>query len=345
MFADNELFCVLNEGVPVGQKYPESVRHFCLSLYYHSPRAYETVRNQFNNHLPHSKTIKAWYGNFDANAEPGLQQACLDKLKKISEEYEIENNHPIMCGLVYDEVNIRKKVYWCWQKQDFAGYINYGQNTKSMENTIAKQAIVFILNGVNTSFESPICYHFIDSLDKFHRRDLINQMINAVTKCGVKITNITFDGHTANIPACVLLGANLTIDSLLYQPYILNATNGERIYIIFDPCHAEKLVRNALASKKVIYDENGGKIEWRYFVSLYEVSKQNKLRTHKLTKKHMQWERVCMNVRIANETMSNSVANSLQFMMDQNHLEFIGAEVTIKLVSEHAIISKCYYIK
>lgn len=321
---------VLCNGIAAREKYPEAVRHFCLSLFYYSPRAYEHVRKAFQNHLPHRQTIRSWYANSDAKAEAGLQEDHLQKLKQVCEDHEKTHKNKLMCSLVFDEMNIRKQVYWCWHKEDYAGFVNYGQDPNTQTNIIAKQAIVFILNGLNASFEFPLAYYFIDTLNKNQRRDLISEIVTAVSKCGVKITNITFDGYSSNVPMCSLLGANLDVSSESFQPYFLNPINNERIYIIMDPCHAEKLVRNTLANRQILYDDNNDKIEWRYFVSLYECSKDSKLRTHKLSKQHIQWRRTAMNVRIASETLSKSVADSMQFLMDQNHPDFVGAGPTIR---------------
>lgn len=41
---------------------------------------------------------------------------------------------------------------------------------------------------------------------------LLDKVISSVTRCGIKIMNITFDGHSANVPACKLLGAKLKIN-------------------------------------------------------------------------------------------------------------------------------------
>lgn len=330
MFTNNELIQVFCNGNSPREKYPETVRHFCLSLHYYSPRAYEHVRKEFNNHLPHPHTIKSWYANADFKGEAGLQKECLSKLKQICQDYENTNNCKLMCSLVFDEISIRKQVYWCWHKADFVGFVNCGQDSESEKNSIAKQAIVFILNGVNVSMEFPLAYYFIDTLNKTQRRDLLLDIIQAVTECGIKITNITFDGYSSNVPMCELLGANLDVESDSFQPYFFNSMTDEKIYIIMDPCHAEKLLRNTLANKKIIYDDKNGKIEWRFFESLYECSKGNKLRTHKLTKRHIQWARTAMNVRIASETLSNSVANSMQYLLDQNHPDFVGSEPTIR---------------
>lgn len=138
---------------------------------------------------------------------------------------------------------------------------------------------------------------------------------------------------------CKRLGANLNVGSNSFQPYILNPSTDEKIFIFLDACHAEKLARNTLAGKEIIYEPNG-KIEWRYIQSLYNYSKNNELQTHKLTKKHVEWKSCKMNVRIACQTFSKSVADSIQFLLDQNYPDMAGAEVTIRLDIdiEHTIV-------
>lgn len=75
-----------------------------------------------------------------------------------------------------------------------------------MEKRIAKQAIVFVLQGIDVNFEFPVSYELISELDSNQRKDLIHEVIVAITKCGIRITNITFDGHASNVPALELLG-------------------------------------------------------------------------------------------------------------------------------------------
>lgn len=108
--------------------------------------------------------------------------------------------------------------------------------------------------------------------------------------------------------------------------------NQEKIHVFHDPCHMEKLIRNTLARKKVIIDDNNNKIEWKYIVSLYDHTKNDSTRCHKITKKHIQWQQNIMNVRIAVETMSESVASYMEYLMKQNHPDFVGAAPTIRFI-------------
>lgn len=95
----------------------------------------------------------------------------------------------------------------------------------------------------------------------------------------------------------------------------------------------EKIVRNTLSNRKEFFaDKKNNKIEWKLIESLYEFSRENNFKTHKLTKKHVEWKRNPMNVRLASQTFSNSVADSLQFLMDQGIPEFQGAEATIDFI-------------
>lgn len=329
-FEDNQLLRVLHSGISKGEKYPENVRHFCFSLMYYSPKAYEVIRRTFSNHLPCVSTIRNWYYNSDIVAEPGLQEARLNVLKKIAHDYKEKNGSQLVCSLVFDEMNIRKQIFWSSDQLKSVGFVS--NENASTEDAIAKQAFVILLNGLNVNFEFPLTYHFIDSLNHAKRKDLLFEAISAATNCGLHISNVTFDGLEANISMCKMLGADLDVLSNDFKPFFINPISGEKIYIIVDPSHMIKLVRNTLALKKVIYDETNRKIEWRYIEALYEYSKKNSYKVHKLTKKHMQWDKNIMNVRLAVETLSESVASSMQFMMEQKHPDFQGAEATIEFI-------------
>lgn len=237
-----------------------------------------------------------------------------------------------LCSLVFDEMHIRSQVFWNLQQLEYVGFTNYGDNPDFDQKRIAKQAIVFLLNGIDVNFEFPVAYFFIDKLKKEQKKALVEPIITAISDCGVRITNLTFDGDPSNIPMAEMFGANLDVLSPTFQPFLINPSNGEKIYIFPDPCHMEKLLRNTLAGRKVIYDDQNKKIEWRFIESLYINSKENGLRTHKLSKKHIQWYRNTMNVRLAVQTFSNSVAKSMMFFKDQNHPEFENSDATIKFI-------------
>lgn len=94
----------------------------------------------------------------------------------------------------------------------------------------------------------------------------------------------------------------------------------------------EKLVRNRWDTCKIFYDRNNCKIEWRYIEELHKFSRENDFRTHKINKKHIEWKRNPMNVRIAVETFSKSTSDSIQFLMDQKIPQFQGAQATINFI-------------
>lgn len=224
---NDKLFAVLHHGVKARQKYPEEVRHFCLSLIAMSPRAYRLIRRTFNNHLPTEKTIKSWLSQSDINGDPGIQRDTLIRLAKIAKDFETKHKRKLLASLVFDEMHIKQQVYWSQNEMEYAGFKSYGEKSSDdVEKNIAKQAIVFVLNGIDVNFEFPIAYDLIDDLDKNQRRDLLLNVITAITECGIRITNITFDGQVSNVPALEALGAFLRWKVIgkneNFQPFILN---------------------------------------------------------------------------------------------------------------------------
>lgn len=307
-------------------------------------RAYEFIRKSFKNNLPHAKTLQRWMANSDVNGKPGIQKDHIEKLKRIADIFESLNKTKMVCSLVFDEISLRKQMYWSLHQSEYVGFEDHIDNNQpnsfNLENSaadkksaIARQAITFILNGINCHFEFPVAYFLIHKLNSFQRKNLVNEIITNITQCNIRIANLTFDGHPCNISMCNLFGAIIDVsNSSQLKTYISNPVNGEKIYLIFDPCHMEKLVRNTLAIKKVFYDDHDEKIEFKYFERLYEFSKKNGFHTHKLSKRHMQWKQNMMSVRVAVETFSESVAKSMQFLMEQKHPDFVDAGPTIRSV-------------
>lgn len=132
---------------------------------------------------------------------------------------------------------------------------------------------------------------------------------------------------------CQRLGANMDFASEHFNPCFLNPHDESPIHIIVDPSHLEKLVRNTLASQEIIIDGQNGQIEWKYFVELEKCSHGNGfIIVNKLNRKHIEWQQRKMKVRLAVETLSASVADSMEYLMLQGHPKFKGAAPTIAFI-------------
>lgn len=186
-----------------------------------------------------------------------------------------------------------------------------------------------MLSGMNKSFQFPVGYHFVNGLGSLALSELVTEVIMKVSQTGVIISNLTFDGAKENLKMCEILDANLNPLDDNFKPYIISPYNDRIIYLIFDPSHMEKLMRNLLGNHRILFDENGNQIEWKYFVDLYEISKDGNLLTHKLTRKHTkEFHRNKMNMRLAVETYSTSVADSFQILREKGHNMFINSYTT-----------------
>lgn len=342
---------MLNKN-PHRRKYPKVVRQFCLTLHYLSPRAYRFIRATFSNRLPAIRTIQEWYRLSTANAKSGISQASLNILKQRATELKAKGKQ-LLCSLSFDEMAIKQHVQWDDASKEFVGFVTYAklkdnndveppndtlnatETKKDDETPIAKDALVFMINGVNDFIRLPLAYYFVQSTKGIDKSAMIEDIVTTLTNCGVRVSNITFDGHSSNISTCKWLGAICGTTPSDIIPYFLNPVNkSERIYIIFDPSHMIKLLRNHLANRKVIYDYKQRAIEWKFIERLF-VLKIKKIftGTNKLSSKHIKINNE-MHVGTAVETLSDSVANDLKKLTKDDRFknDFDGAEATIEFI-------------
>lgn len=308
------------------KSYPEEVRAFCLTLHYYSPRAYNYVRSKFLNHLPAKCTMRAWYSSI--NSAPGFTLEAFEALKLKADEYKT-NGKQLYVNIIFDEMSIRQHSQWNPNKQKFDGFIDMGKSaTDEKPLSLAKDALVFLVSGVSENFKIPVSYFLTNGLIAEERAALMNEILIRLADIGIVVVSITFDGLPANIKMCKSMGADFETD----DAYILDPVNvNHKIYILLDPAHMLKLIRNCLGTRNLI-NADGEVIEWEYIKLLYETQQNLAFNlSNKITKEHIEWQSKKMNVRLASETISNSVADSIEFLSTKFEY-FKNAKATVKFI-------------
>lgn len=302
---------------------------FVFTLRFLSPKAYDYIRKKFKNNLPHQATIRKWFLNSSIDGEPGICGRSIELLKILIANQK-EKGEELYCSLIHDEISIRRGAQWLHSQKKFIGFINYGSVDVDAEHLpLASNVLVFMINGMNVSFNLPIAFYFISSLNGIEKMTLITAILKILGETGVKMLAINFDGFANNIVACEMFGASFDFDH--FRPNFKNPYDMSDLHIFLDPPHMVKLVRNALFKYSTMYDRDGRQIQWKHFESLVEFGENNDFVSHKMTKKHLDVERCKMNVSVAAQTLSASVASSMKSLKKRGHTDFQECDGTIEL--------------
>lgn len=275
------------------------------------------------------RTLQMWYTSIDGS--PGVSGSALDILREKSESYSAKNNHKLHVCLISDEITIRKHLCYCNETQSFVGLSTVTNPSPQDDNAedaikLANDALVFLI--VGPDFKIPVAYELLNGLDSTNRAALTLRVIQRVEETGVKVMSLTSDGLAANITTAEILGANFGDE----KTYFMSPTYpGQKIYIIFDPPHMLKLVRKHFASNAIYYRNE--LVDWKLLEMLVEKQSMNNFNLcNKLTQKHMKWHLNDMNVRLAAETISNSVADTIEQLLKDGFEEFKNSLPTVEFV-------------
>lgn len=320
--------CLVEGGYNVGGKlYPESVRKFSLRQQYYSSAAYFSLRQFFNNNLPSKRTLQMWYGSL--HVSPGICKSALNILREKAELYSKENGHQICLTLMDDEMSIRKEICWNTEERSFTGFstiTNASRQGNDEQLKVAKDALVFM--AVGPDFKVSVAYHLLNGLESIDRAALTLEVIREIENVGARIISLTGDGIIYNVVIGEILGAKYNED----KPYFFSPTHPDRkIYLIFDPPHMLKLVRKHFCQDKIYHEDK--LVNWDHLRILAEKQSSEIFNLcNKLTKRHIDWHQMPMNVALAAQTISKSVADTLEQLRQDGYQEFRDCEGTVEFL-------------
>ena len=126
------------------------------------------------------------------------------------------------------------------------------------------------------------------------------------------------------------LGAKLDLKSLKISLGLINCL-GIPILATPDVCH---LIYNCWGTALAFKDGDGNLIKWKYIEELQQLQQREGLvLANKLRQSHIQWQKNKMCTRLALQTLSNSVADSIDFCREKLKLsQFLGSEATTKFL-------------
>lgn len=313
-------------GIPLPKCYSPRLRSFALTLHFYSPKAYSYVRRTFDTCLPHPRTLEKWYQSI--NGEPGFTEEAFNALRQ-KVNAALQEGKPSPCALVMDEMAIKQ--YTEFDGEKMHGYVDMGTGIQDDSLPIAREALVFMVVSLNESWKLPVGYFLIDGLAAQERKTLVQQCVTKLHSCGLSVESLTFDGASSNVAMAKELGCKMGLDDL--APFFSHPVTGKPVHIFLDPCHMLKLVRNTVGDKKLIVDGDGHVIKWDYIETLHKLQSSTGIHlANKVRNAHLNYFRKKMNVKLAAQLLSDSVADSLQFCLDNNIDGFAGCEATIKFI-------------
>ncbi|EZA48371.1 THAP domain-containing protein [Ooceraea biroi] len=235
-------------------------------------------------------------------------------------------NHKLLGALMLDEMAIRQHIEY--DGKQFVGYYDVGNNITNEECSIAKEALVFLVVGINELWKIPVAYFLINGINGEQKANLIIQCLSLLHDCGIHIKTVTRDGAACNLSMFRSLQCNMDPEHL--QTWFVDHISKSKIYVFLDPCHMVKLLRNIFGDYKNIKNKNNENISWEYIVSLHELQQNKGLHMgNKLRTGHIEYHKKKMNVRFAAQIFSSSVANALQMCRSVLHIDkFAQSEAT-----------------
>lgn len=260
------------------------------------------------------------------NAEPGFCTEALNAIKA----YCNANDGPVVTSLMIDGMSIKKDVKWDGTKH--VGFVNFGfVNYDDDRVPYAQEALAFMLNCINGSWKYPIAYFFVAGVSEEQLAALVKQALHLLHEARVIVASLTFDGAAANLNMATNLGCSFDPDQLV--THFPHPVSGDKVHIFLHPCHMIKLVRNTIGVRNIMSGE--GQVKWNFITNLFSLQDAEGLRlANKLTKGHINWQDQKMKVRLAAQTLSESVATAIEYCREKILEQFAGSEATCSFLKK-----------
>ncbi len=130
-----------------------------------------------------------------------------------------------------------------------------------LTETLAHDAVVFLVTAMNSNWKLPIGYFLANGLSGRECANLITIALQKLPDVGVMVASTTCDRPSGHFAMTSSFRAKLSVCDMV--PYFSHLCDDPlQVYALLDCVHMLKLVRNTFARLGVLFNKEGGRIEW-----------------------------------------------------------------------------------
>ena len=214
-----------------------------------------------------------------------------------------------------DGMAIKSQVDWDQYSQTMIGFCDLGSGRSHVlgeQPTVASEALVMMAVGLVGHWKVAFGYFLINGITAEVQQSIVEQGIRELHQCGLKVVALTMDGLMTNQAMARNMGC--IMDRVNLKSSIPNpACPGEEIFIVFDACHCLKLLRGALHKYEAFKWPEAGLVKFSHLKTIVDIQEEAGLKAaNKLTRRHIEFQRQKMKVKLAAQVFSRSVAKTLE---------------------------------
>ena len=249
-------------------------------------------------------------------------------------EFLKDKNENERCGtLIFDEVKLKEEIRFDSNSLKVDGFVDLGDFTpEKYKNQLANHALVFMYVPLLHNWVQPVAiYASRNATPGDILAKILMQVIIQIEQAGARIVAFTSDGSQSNKKLWNCLAISGVINNVKCSiPHPTDTSR--RLWALSDFVHIIKCVRNNFHKKNEMF-YNNDTVKYKYYRKLYEVDTSSDfsgLRVcPKLTKAHIDPNTFQkMNVRLAFQLFSRSVADGIKFFRETHFSGFEGSEST-----------------
>ena len=309
-----------------GHRFSDEIKKFALTLHCYSPHAYNFVRSILSLHCPSS--LAHWTSS--VNCEPGF---LLDVFTFLQEKAN-DNLSYRDCALNFDGIYRKAGVVYNQSDGCYDSFVNFGTDISATDpDAIATEVLVFTLVGLQGYWKVPIGYFLINSIIATNLYYLASKALSLASCHGLNIYSTSCDAYPSNIDSMRYFGCEFGTKVDDIKSSFSHDTYDHPLLFIPDACHMLKLAMNSPADLKVFLDDAKCEVKWDHIKILHAFQEDEGLKIgSKLSKGHIEFQRQKVNVNVAAQTLSSSVADAIEYLMTSGHPKFVDAEGTIRFI-------------
>lgn len=315
-----------------GMRWHPMLIRLALHLHSLSDAAYQFINECKIFTLPSSRRLYDYSHFVDPveGCQPEIIEQIKEKIRKCGED-----EHFSYVNLMFDEMHIRSGLVFSRSTGELIGYTHLTGveeelekmqselNSKDFKPRLAKKVLVFMVQSITGNVKDVVAVHSTDDLSASQLYDRSWDVIYHLEEANIKVLTVTCDGASINRKFISMHESLDRSSSYCYVTKNIAAGDSRPLFFILDPPHLLKTLRNALANsfshrKSRKLWKNGQFLSWKVIEALFENTKNSKFRGHKLTKAHVKLSSFsCMTVLYATQTLSNSVALTIEELANQ----------------------------